>query len=172
MAAAFYKTMGLEIGESFYEEDTEEVVEKIIKKAKEKNINIILPIDVVVAESIDSKDIETVEYDKIPITKAIFDIGPKSIENFNNELSKAKTIFWNGPLGVFEKEQFAKGTDEIAKSISDFNCISIVGGGDTAASIEHLGLEGHFSHISTGGGASLEFIEGKELPGISVLEDK
>lgn len=169
---AFYKAMGLEIGKSFYEEGTEEEVKKIVGKAKEKNVKILLPIDLVVAEDIDSNDIEIVEYTKIPKDKAVFDIGPKTIENFVQELGKSKTIFWNGPMGVFEKEQFAKGSEEIVKAIFDFNCISIVGGGDTAVVVENLGLDKDFSHISTGGGASLEFIEGKELPGIVVLEDK
>ena len=172
MAIAFFKAMGLEIGKSFYEDGTDKEVEKIMQKAKEKNIKIILPVDSVVAETIDSIETEVVPYTNIPKDKEIFDIGPKSIENFKQELSKAKTIFWNGPVGVFEKEQFANGTESIAKIISDFNCISIVGGGDTAVIIENLGLDKDFSHISTGGGASLEFIEGKELPGIAVLEDK
>lgn len=172
MAIAFYKAMHLEIGSSFFEEGTEKEVENIVKKAKEKDVKIILPTDVVVADDITSKDTEIVEYNKIPKNKAVLDIGPKTIESFVEELEKAKTIFWNGPMGVFEKEQFAAGTEEIAKAISDINCISIVGGGDSAVAVEQLGLDNDFSHISTGGGASLEFIEGKELPGIAVLEDK
>lgn len=172
MATVFFKAMGLEVGKSFFEEGSDKEAKKIIDKAKEKNVRILLPIDLVVADDIDSKDIEIVEYTNIPKDKAVYDIGPKTRENFIAELSKAKTIFWNGPLGVFEKEEFAKGTNEIANAIADFNCISIVGGGDSAAAVENIGLDSEFSHISTGGGASLEFIEGKELPGIAVLEDK
>lgn len=172
MALAFYKAMGLEIGKSFFEEGSQKEVNNIVNKAKEKNVRILLPTDLLVAEEIDSKEVEVVDYTNIPKDKAVFDIGPKTIENFIEEVAKAKTIFWNGPMGVFEKEQFAKGTKDIAVAISDFNCISIVGGGDSAAAIENLRLDNEFSHISTGGGASLEFIEGKELPGIAILEEK
>ncbi len=172
MAIAFYKAMGLEIGNSFFEEGTDIEVEKILDKAKEKKVKILLPVDLVLADSIDSKNTEIVEYTKIPKDKSVFDIGPETINNFVEELNKAKTIFWNGPMGVFEKEQFSKGTEEIATAIADINCISIVGGGDSAAAVEKLELDKEFSHISTGGGASLEFIEGKKLPGIEVLEDK
>ena len=172
MAIAFYKAMGLEIGKSFFEEDTDKEVNNIIQKAKEKDVRILLPRDLVVADEIDSLETEIVEYTNIPKDKAVFDIGPKTIENFIEELGKGKTIFWNGPMGVFEKKQFAKGTEDIAKAIADYNCISIVGGGDSAAAIEKLKLDDEFSHISTGGGASLEFIEGKILPGIDVLENK
>ena len=172
MAIAFYKAMGLEIGKSFFEEGTDQEVEKILNKAKEKKVKILLPVDLVVADSIDSKNTEIVEYTKIPKDKSVFDIGPETINNFVEELNKAKTIFWNGPMGVFEKEQFSRGTEEIATAIADINCISIVGGGDSAAAVEKLELDKEFSHISTGGGASLEFIEGKKLPGIEVLEDK
>lgn len=172
MAIAFYKAMGLEIGKSFFEEGTEKEVDNIVKSAKEKNVRIILPTDLVVAKDIDSTEIKVVQYTNIPKDMAVFDIGEETIKNFVEELKKAKTIFWNGPMGVFEKEQFARGTEEIAKEIIDINCISIIGGGDSAAAVEKLNLDKYFSHISTGGGASLEFIEGKELPGIVALEDK
>ncbi|MFC1691623.1 phosphoglycerate kinase [Nanoarchaeota archaeon] len=169
MIFTFYKAMGLEIGNSLVEEDQIETAKNILEKGRDK---IILPIDIVCAKEItDEADTITVEYDKILPGWIGLDIGPKTIDEFENTLKEAKTIVWNGPLGAFETKQFAVGTNEVAKLISELDAVSIIGGGDSAAAIEKLGIEEKFTHISTGGGASLEFLEGKELPAIKALQD-
>ena len=174
MAFTFLKAQGFEIGKSICEDDKLEEANNILKKAEEKNIKIVLPKDVHVAKeySNDSED-KIVQTANIPVDFEGMDIGLKTIETFIDELEGAKTILWNGPLGVCEFDKFRIGTEKIAESISkNREAISIVGGGDSVAAIKKLGLEDNFSHISTGGGASLEFLEGKDLPGISCLEEK
>ncbi len=172
MVFTLFKAMGYNIGKSLVEEDRIEDAKNIIKKAEEKNIKLVLPVDVVVTDSIESNTYKTVNIDQIPNDLMGVDIGEKTIENMGKEISKAMTIIWNGPLGVFEYVNFAKGTKKIAEKIADTDCVSIVGGGDSAAAVKQLGLEKEFSHISTGGGATLELLEGKKLPGVESLLDK
>lgn len=174
MAFTFLKAQGFEIGKSICEDDKLEEANNILKKAEEKNIKIVLPKDVHVAKeySNDSED-KIVQTANIPVDFEGMDIGLKTIETFIDELEGAKTILWNGPLGVCEFDKFRIGTEKIAESISkNREAISIVGGGDSVAAIKKLGLEDNFSHISTGGGASLELLEGKALPGLVCLTDK
>lgn len=174
MAFTFLKAQGFEIGKSICEDDKLEEANNILKKAEEKNIKIVLPKDVHVAKeySNDSED-KIVQTANIPVEFWRNDIGLKTIETFIDELEGAKTILWNGPLGVCEFDKFRIGTEKIAESISkNREAISIVGGGDSVAAIKKLGLEDNFSHISTGGGASLELLEGKALPGLVCLTDK
>ena len=172
MVFTLFKAMGYNIGKSLVEEDRIEDAKNIIKKAEEKNIKLVLPVDVVVTDSIESNTYKTVNIDQIPDDLMGVDIGEKTIENMGKEISKAMTIIWNGPLGVFEYVNFAKGTKKIAEKIADTDCVSIVGGGDSAAAVKQMGLEKEFSHISTGGGATLELLEGKKLPGVESLLDK
>lgn len=174
MMFTFYKAMGIEIGKSLLEQDYVSVAFDILQKSKEKNVSIVLPEDVVVTDSIDNPTkIKTVGRNEIPSDMIGVDIGPATIKLFGDELKNAKTIFWNGPLGVFEKDEFAKGTIEIAKLLANLkDAIKVIGGGDSAAAVAKAGVESKMTHISTGGGASLEFVEGKPLPGIVVLDDK
>lgn len=171
MVFTLFKAMGYNIGKSLVEEDRIEDAKNIIKKAEEKNIKLVLPVDVVVTDSIESNTYKTVNIDQIPDDLMGVDIGEKTIENMGKEISKAMTIIWNGPLGVFEYVNFANGTKKIAEKIADTDCVSIVGGGDSAAAVKQMGLEKEFSHISTGGGATLELLEGKKLPGVESLLD-
>lgn len=172
MVFTLFKAMGYNIGKSLVEEDRIEDAKNIIKKAEEKNIKLVLPVDVVVTDSIESNTYKTVNIDQIPDDLMGVDIGEKTIENMGKEISKAMTIIWNGPLGVFEYVNFANGTKKIAEKIADTDCVSIVGGGDSTAAVKQMGLEKEFSHISTGGGATLELLEGKKLPGVESLLDK
>ncbi len=174
MMFTFWKAQGLEVGKSILEEDKIEIAKKFIETAEEKGVKLLLPDDAVVVKEI-SETAETkikgkgeFEIDDIGV-----DIGPKSIEKFVKEIVHGKTIIWNGPMGIFEIDKFSEGTKEIAKAIANNkNCVSIVGGGDTASAASKFGLEEKFTHISTGGGASLEFLEGKILPGIAVILEK
>lgn len=175
MAFTFFKAMGLEIGKSLLEEDRIEMAKEILEKAKSQNINLVLPVDVVIADSFtnDAKS-EIVEITFIKSDWQGLDIGPKTVELFKSYIDNSKTVIWNGPMGVFEFDNFAKGTIEIAKSLAEATekgVITIVGGGDSAAAITKAGLVDKVSHVSTGGGASLEFLEGKILPGVAALSD-
>lgn len=174
MMFTFLKSLGYEIGKSIVEEDKLDLAKELMNLAKEKGVRLILPKDAIVVKEIkEDAPISVKEVDKFEKDDIGVDIGPKTIEEFREEILKAKTIVWNGPMGIFEIPPFAKGTKAIAEAIAENkNCISIVGGGDSAAAIQMLGLEDKFTHISTGGGASLEFLEGKELPGVAVLQDK
>ena len=170
MAYTFYKSQGKEIGTSLLEEDRVELAGSLLEKAGDK---LVLPVDTVVAAEF-SNDVPTqiVEGD-IPAGQMGLDIGPKSIELFAKELEGAKTVVWNGPMGVFEMSNFAKGTEELSKILAKLEgATTIVGGGDSATAVQQLGYEDDFSHISTGGGASLEYLEGKQLPGIAAISDK
>lgn len=174
MAFTFFKAMGKEIGKSLCEEDQLDVARQTMEKAKAKGVEFILQVDAVVANAF-SNDAETeiVEIDNIPKDKMGLDIGPKSIELFKKALQDAKTIFWNGPVGVFEMEKFAKGTLEIANTLANLhNIITVIGGGDSVSAVNKAGVADKMSHISTGGGASLELVEGKVLPGVAALNDK
>ena len=174
MMFTFYKAMGLDVGNSLLEKEYVSTAFEILQKAKEKGVEIILPVDVVVTDNIENpQKIKVVAKNEIPADMIGVDIGPATIKLFSDELKNCKTIFWNGPLGVFEKDEFAKGTIEIAKVLANLkDAVKIIGGGDSAAAVAKAGVESKMTHISTGGGASLEFIEGKPLPGIVVLDDK
>lgn len=174
MMFTFLKAMGYEIGKSIVEEDKLDLAKDLMNLAKEKGVKFVLPVDAVVVKEIKEdapttvKDVDKFDKDDIGV-----DIGPKTIDLFREEIMKAKTIIWNGPMGIFEIPAFANGTKKVAEAIAENkNCVSIVGGGDTAAAVQLFGLEEKFTHISTGGGASLEFLEGKVLPGVAVLQDK
>ena len=173
MTYTFVKALGGNIGKSICEDDKLDIALEILNKAKEKNVEFILPIDSVVADNF-SNDAKTMIVDtmSIPDDYEGVDIGPKTIEKCKEIIENAGTVVWNGPVGVFEFDNFAKGTNEIAKVLANSNAISIIGGGDSAAAVAKAGLEDKMTHVSTGGGASLEFMEGKELPGIVALEDK
>lgn len=175
MAYTFYKAMGYEIGKSLLEEEKVSLAKEILEKAKNSKVNFLLPVDVVVTSdfSNDSPS-EVVPIEKIPADKMGMDIGPKTIELFKKEVLKSKTVIWNGPMGVFEFDNFAKGTNAIAEALveaTEKGATTIIGGGDSAAAIKKAGLEDKVSHVSTGGGASLEFLEGKTLPGVAALND-
>lgn len=171
MAFTFLKAQGIEVGKSLVEDDKLEVANNCLKKANGK---LILPIDAIVSDSLEEpKDIKVVDIDKIPNDYMGLDIGPKTILKFKEELKDSKTVFWNGPMGVFEKEAFKKGTMAICEAIAELDdCNSTIGGGDSVSAAKASGYADRFSHISTGGGASLEFMEGKELPGVAVIEEK
>lgn len=173
MAFTFFKSLGYEIGDSICEEDKLDVAKEILDKAKEKNVNLLLPIDNVVAAEFDENAASrVVDSDKIPSDMMGMDIGPKTVEKFNDVIKNSKTVIWNGPMGVFEMPTFAKGTNAVATDLADSNAISIIGGGDSVAAVVGMGLADKMTHVSTGGGASLELMEGKELPGIAALQDK
>lgn len=173
MAYTFLKAQGISIGNSKLEADKIDVASETLEKAKKLNVKIILPVDHVITDSIDSKDNPKLTKDqKIPDGMIAVDIGPKSIDLFKKTLADSKTVCWNGPLGIFENDKYAKGTKEIALCLSASDSMTIIGGGDTAAAIMKFGLQDKMTHISTGGGASLEFMEGKILPGIAALNDK
>lgn len=173
MAYTFYRAKGFPIGNSILEEDKIELAKDILKKADKKNIKFLLPIDHVVAREL-SADAQTkvVGEKEIEDGWRALDIGPKSVKLFADEISRAKTIVWNGPMGCFEIEPFASGTMSIIKAIANTKCVSIIGGGDSISAINKSGLADKITHISTGGGASLEFLEGKELPGVVALDNK
>ena len=174
MAYTFFKSMGYSVGNSICEEDKLYLAQELMEKAKAKNVKLVLPIDNVIADEF-SQDANSkvIDSDSIPDGWEGLDIGPKTVELFKNELKDAKTVIWNGPLGLSEFEKFANGTRKIAQTLADLSdCITIIGGGDSAAAIEKMGLSDKMTHISTGGGASLEFLEGKKLPGIEALLDK
>ncbi len=172
MAYTFLKAQGKPIGNSKLEKDKLDLAKSILNQAREQNKEIILPIDNVVVEVIDANAKSQIVGEDIPDGKIAVDIGPKTIELFNEKLKGAKTIVWNGPLGIFEMDAFSKGTKEVADFIAGLNCTSIIGGGDTAAAIAKFKLESRMTHISTGGGASLEYLEGKVLPGVAALTEK
>ena len=172
MSYTFLKAQGKPIGNSKLEEDKLGLAAEILQKAKEANKEILLPIDHVVVDKIDRALNLDIVGENIPDGKIAVDIGPKTVALFEKRLQSAKTIVWNGPLGIFETEAFSKGTKKIAEYIAALDCTSIIGGGDTAAAIAKFNLEDKMTHISTGGGASLEFLEGKALPGIAALTDK
>lgn len=173
MANTFLKAKGFELGKSLMEEDKIDLANDIMDRARQKGVEFLLPIDLVVADSIDNPgEILRVKVENIPQEKMALDIGPATVELYEQALEGVQTIFWNGPMGVFEVDEFAQGTMAIAKAVAQSGAYSIVGGGDSVAAVEKAGLAEKISHISTGGGASLEFLEGKELPGVKVLQDK
>ncbi|MCL5030260.1 MAG: phosphoglycerate kinase [Bacteroidetes bacterium] len=175
MAYTFYKAQGKEIGKSLLEEEKIGLAKEVLEKVSKSKVKFVMPVDVVVAEEFknDSPSM-VVSIDKIPSDKMGLDIGPETIKLFSDEIAKAKTIVWNGPMGVFEMDNFAKGTNAIANKLVEVTskgAITIIGGGDSAAAISKAGLDDKVSHVSTGGGASLEFLEGKVLPGVAALSE-
>lgn len=173
MAYTFIKALGHEIGTSLLEEDKVAYAKEMMDKAKAKGVNLLLPVDVVYADRFaEDAQPHITEGRDIPADCMGLDIGPKTRELFANAIRESKTIVWNGPMGVFEFEKFANGTKAIAQAMADVDATTIIGGGDSAAAVNQMGFGDKMSHISTGGGASLEFLEGKELPGIVALDDK
>ncbi len=173
MAYTFFKAQGYEVGNSICEVEKLELAKEAMEKAKERGVKLMLPIDTKIGKEFKpDTESKTVAWTEIPEGWEGFDIGAETIEMFKEELRKAKTVVWNGPLGLFEFDQFAIGTNEIAKTLAEIDATTIIGGGDSAAAVKKAGLQDKMSHISTGGGASLEFLEGKKLPGIECLQDK
>ena len=173
MAYTFFKAQGYEVGNSICELDKLDLAKELMEKAKNKGVKLMLPVDTKVGKEYkEDTESKTVKNTEIPDDWEGFDIGEETIKLYSEELQKAKTVIWNGPLGLFEFPQFAIGTNSIANVLANLNATTIIGGGDSAAAVKKAGLEDKMTHISTGGGASLEFIEGKKLPGIECLLDK
>ncbi|MCF0228064.1 MAG: phosphoglycerate kinase [Parasporobacterium sp.] len=173
MGYTFVKAAGGSIGKSLLEEDYLEYASEMVKKAEEKGVKLLLPVDCIIASEI-SDDAETAvsPVNAIPDDKMGLDIGPETIKMFRDAVKDCRTVIWNGPMGVFETPKFAKGTEAIAETLAELDATTIIGGGDSAAAVNQLGFGDKMSHISTGGGASLEFLEGKELPGVAVIAEK
>lgn len=173
MAYTFIKAMGYEIGKSLLEEDKLDYARSMIEKAKEKNVKLLLPVDTAVgSEFAPDCEHKVVKVSEIPADWMGMDIGPETIKLFSDAVKNAATVVWNGPMGVFEFNAFAQGTEAMAKALAESGAVTIVGGGDSAAAVEKLGYADKMTHISTGGGASLEFLEGLELPGVACLMNK
>ena len=173
MAYTFFKAMGLEIGTSILDEESLDLAKDIMEKAEAAGVRLLLPVDCVAAEKFDNDAaFKVCDRDAIPADMMGMDIGPKSEQLFAEEIAQAKTIVWNGPMGVFEMSNFESGTKAVAEAMAKSGATTVIGGGDSAAAVSQFGLDEKMTHISTGGGASLEFLEGKVLPGVAVLEDK
>ena len=177
MAYTFLAAKGYGVGTSLLDKEKIEYCGNMLKKAEEKGVKILLPVDCTIAKDfpdpIDAEiEVNVVDADKIPDDYMSLDIGPKTAALYAEEVKNAKTVVWNGPMGVFENPTLAKGTIAVAKSLAETDAVTIIGGGDSAAAVNTLGFGDKMTHISTGGGASLEFLEGKELPGIAALNDK
>lgn len=173
MANTFVKAQGNEMGKSLVDDERLDLARDLMEQAKKKGIKIMLPVDFVVAKEFDANaDTQIVAAENIPADAMALDIGPSSRIIFGNEIKSSKTVIWNGPMGVAEMPAFANGTRAIAEALAESSAITIIGGGDSAAAVKKLGFADKMTHISTGGGASLEFLEGKELPGVAVLNDK
>ena len=173
MAYTFFKSMGYNVGNSICELDKLDLAKELMEKAKAKGVKLMLPVDTKVGKEFkEDTESKVVPYTQIPDGWEGFDIGTETIKMYEEELKKAKTVIWNGPVGLFEFDQFAVGTNSLAKCLGSLEGVTTIGGGDSAAAIEKLGIGDKFTHISTGGGASLEFLEGKKLPGVECLLDK
>jgi len=173
MANTFLKAKGYELGKSLLEEDKVDLARNLMADAESRGIKFLLPVDLVAADSIESPgEIKIVPVDSIPEDKMVLDIGPVTADLYTEAIKDARTIVWNGPMGVFEVDAFSRGTNLVAQAVAEADANSVVGGGDSVAAVEKAGLAQKISHISTGGGASLEFLEGKELPGVTALNDK
>jgi phosphoglycerate kinase len=170
MANTFFKAQGLEVGESLVEEEAVDTARELLAENADK---LFLPVDAVVADRFDAEaEMKTVPVNEVPPGWRILDIGPATVAHFSNRLAPAKTVVWNGPMGVFEFPRFAEGTKAIAEILAGLDAVTVIGGGDSAAAVKQAGLADKMTHISTGGGASLEFLEGKTLPGVAALLDK
>lgn len=173
MAFTFLAAEGKQVGRSLLEEDKISVAKEIMAKAKERGVRLLLPVDVVVAPEVNEAAVsKVVSADAIPEDQMGLDIGPETRELYADAIARAQTALWNGPMGVFELTPFAAGTQSVARALADARTISVVGGGDSAAAVAKFGLSSYMTHISTGGGASLEFLEGRELPGVAALQDR
>lgn len=173
MAATFLKTQGYSVGLSLIESDKLDLAQELMNTAKQNKVLFVLPVDVVVADSISINAVgQVVEVSNIPENKSIADIGPKTIDMFSKQILSCKTVFWNGPMGVYEIEQFSEGTKAMARLLAGMKATTVVGGGSTAEIVDEMNLANKITHVSTGGGASLQFLEGKTLPGVAVLQDK
>ncbi|WP_431804276.1 phosphoglycerate kinase [Halobacillus andaensis] len=173
LAYTFVKAQGHEIGKSLLEEDKIELAKEYMKKAEEKGVDFVMPEDVIVADDFsDSANTQEVDIASIPADWEALDIGPKTREKYAKIINDSKLVIWNGPMGVFELETFANGTKDVAQALSETKGYTVIGGGDSAAAVEKFGYADDMDHVSTGGGASLEFMEGKELPGVALLNDK
>jgi phosphoglycerate kinase len=172
MAYTFLRANGLETGKSLVESDKIDVARQLFTKAAQKNVSIELPLDHIVAAGLESTDSQITAVNQTPPDRMGLDIGPQTVRRYSEIIAQAKTIVWNGPMGVFENPRFAEGTFAIARAVAASNAFSIVGGGDSAAAVSQSGMESKITHISTGGGASLEFLSGRKLPGVEVLTDK
>lgn len=173
MAATFFKAQGYQIGKSLVEEDRLDFAFHVMRDAKEKGLRLLLPIDVVVSDSVDgSSPSRAVAVERISPADRVVDIGPETVKNFTDELRKCRTVLWNGPMGIFEVAAFAAGTRAMSEVLASLKATTIVGGGSTAEAVESIGLAGKMTHVSTGGGASLSFLSGEVLPGIAALQDK
>ena len=176
MACTFLKSQGYKIGGSLLEENSLDLAKNLIKEAEYRGVDLMLPVDVVISERFDNKSsTRTISVQEgVPENWLILDIGPRSIEIFSHSILESGTVLWNGPMGVFEMEKYSKGTYAIAKRLADATengAVTIIGGGDSAAAIQKIGLSERITHVSTGGGATLEFLEGKVLPGLSVIQE-
>jgi phosphoglycerate kinase len=171
MANTFIKAQGGELGASRVEEDSLDAARRIIDSARKRDVELVLPVDALVADSLDAPKGEVVPADRVPAGKMALDIGPETRALYAEKLKAARTIFWNGPMGVFENEPFAGGTLDAARAVAESSAVSVVGGGDSASAVKKSGYADRISHISTGGGASLEFVQGETLPGIAALEE-
>ncbi len=173
MAYTFFKSQGYNIGTSICEDDKLDLARGLLKKAKDKNVKFLLPVDTVISDEFKNDgNFKTVKVGDCPENYMGMDIGPETVKIFSNEIKRAGTVVWNGPMGVFEFENFAAGTFKVAEAVANSDAISIIGGGDSAAAVEKLGFASQMTHISTGGGASLEYLEGLDLPGIACLNDR
>jgi phosphoglycerate kinase len=173
MAYTFFSALGFDVGRSLVEEDKKGLAMSLLDKAKSMGVNFLLPEDHIAAEAIDpAAEGQIIQDFPIPQDLMALDIGPQSIEKYKNVITKAKTIFWNGPMGVFEIDKFGKGTEEVARAVANSQAISIIGGGDSVAAVLKVGVSEKISHISTGGGASLEYIAKETLPGLEALTEK
>ena len=173
MAYTFLKAQGYEVGNSLLDEERLEFCRSIMAKAEEKGVELLLPVDVVAAKEYGpDAEHKVVSSREMPADWEGLDIGPETAKRFSAAVKDAGTVVWNGPMGVFEFEAFAKGTLSVAQALADSSAVTIIGGGDSAAAVEQMGLADKMTHVSTGGGASLEFLEGKVLPGVAALDDK
>jgi len=173
MACTFLKAQKYEIGRSLLEEDRLDFANSLVQRAQAKGIHLLLPLDVVIGDKFEADaSAKTVSVAEVPAEWQIMDIGPRTIERFEAELKPCKTVIWNGPLGVFEFPKFRKGTEAVASILANLNATTIVGGGSTAEAVEEMGFVSKITHVSTGGGASLQFLEGRTLPGVAALLDK
>lgn len=173
MTYTFLKAQGYEIGTSILDADSIELSKELLAKAEAAGVKILLPVDAVVTDDFENNNvIKTVDAAEMPADMMGMDIGPKTIELFKAAIAEAKTIVWNGPMGVFENPKFETGTKAVAQALADSDAVTVIGGGDSAAAVEQFGLKDKMTHVSTGGGASMEFLEGKVLPGIACIEEK
>lgn len=173
MTYTFFKAKGYEIGKSILDSDSIELSGELLRKAEAAGVKIMLPVDTLCTDDFSENNVvEVYDADKIPAELMGMDIGPKTIAIYEEEIAKAKTIVWNGPMGVFENPKFEAGTKAVAQALADSDAVTVIGGGDSAAAVEQFGLKDRMTHVSTGGGASMEFLEGKVLPGIACIEEK